>query len=506
VPGAASGAAIKSQRGIAPVYRQIIGYIPSNVVPAVISILMVYFYTRLLTLGAFGVYSYIFSAILVLQTSLFHALPIAVMRFYPGADLAGRKIGLRRDAYIVFYALAAAVAALSAVILLLVDLPEAYRIPSLLAVPVLLFRSLVQLNQSFSRSASNIRRYNAIECVHAVLGFGLGLLGIYLLGPGAEAIILGLLIAAILCSLPDMPGFLVPLRSAAGAPDKTELMRLLAYAWPMVAVAATSTIMQTSDRFMLGTISGPEALAIFAVAYSLVERPTTLICSSVTTATFPLVVRVLENQGKEAARLQNGRNGIALLALSLPACAGLALTADYIAASLVGPAFRDGVAALLPIMCYTALASGLRAHFVDHAFHLSGRPLMMLWTYVPATLLNIGINLYVVPRYGMFGAAWTAFACQWFTVVTGWFVGTSLFPVWLPLWQTVRCILAIVPMVAGLTLIRFPLNWYGLVASVALGAVLYLVSAIVFDVGEVRSLARDALRRRIKPRVRELTD
>ena len=67
-------------------YRQIIGYIPSNVVPAVISILMVFAYTRLLSPGAFGVYSYMFSAVLVLQTSLFHALPIAVMRFYPGAD------------------------------------------------------------------------------------------------------------------------------------------------------------------------------------------------------------------------------------------------------------------------------------------------------------------------------------------------------------------------------------------------------------------------------------
>ncbi len=271
----------------------------------------------------------------------------------------------------------------------------------------------------------------------------------------------------------------------------------------MVAVAATATILQTSDQFMLGTISGAEALGIFAVAYSLVDRPTTLICSSVTTATFPLVVQVLENQGKEAARIQNGRNGIALLAMSLPACVGLALTSDYIAATLVGSAFRAGVAALLPIMCYTALARGLRAHFIDHAFHLSGRPLMMLWTYVPATILNIAVNLYVVPRYGMFGAAWTAFACQWLTVVAGWFVGTSLFPVWLPLWQTLRCLLAVVPMIAGLTLIRFPLTWYGLIAAVTLGSALYIVSALLLDVGQVRSLARDAFRRRMKQKVCE---
>jgi hypothetical protein len=168
---------------------------------------------------------------------------------------------------------------------------------------------------------------------------------------------------------------------------------------------------------------------------------------------------------------QAGRNGIALLAVSLPACVGLALTAEYVSASLVGPAFRTGVAELIPIMSFAALARGIRSHFIDHAFHLSGRPLMMLWTYVPVTVINIALNAYVIPRYGMFGAAWTAFACQVLTVVGGWFLGTSLFPVWLPIGQVVRCVAAVVPMVVGMTLIRFPLDWFGLSASVLLGGV-----------------------------------
>jgi len=487
-------------------YRQIIGYVPSNVVPAIISILMIFAYTHLLSPAAFGTYSYVFSAVLVLQTSLFYALPIAVMRFYPGAALAGRRDGLLKEAYVVFYGMAGAVTVICTGTMLLVDMPEQYRLPALLALPMLLFRSLVQLNQSISRSANSMRRYNTIECAHAALGFGLGLLAIVVLGPGAEAITLGLLIAAILCSLVDARLPAAPFRPTAGSLNKAELVRLVAYAWPLVAVAATGTILQNSDRFMLGSLAGAEALGIFAVAYSLVERPTTLICSSISTATFPLVVQVLEHRGKEAARLQAGRNGIALLAASLPTCVGLALTADYVAAALVGPAFRSGVAALLPIMCYTALARGLRSHFIDHAFHLSGRPLSMLWTYVPATVLNVALNLYVVPRYGMFGAAWTALGCQWMTVLTGWFIATSLFPVWLPLRQTLRCVLAVVPMITGLTLIRFPLDWFGLCAAIGLGALLYIISAVALDVAGVRCLALEALRQRRWQRVPELTD
>jgi O-antigen/teichoic acid export membrane protein len=129
----------------------------------------------------------------------------------------------------------------------------------------------------------------------------------------------------------------------------------------------------------------------------------------------------------------------------------------------------------------------------------------MLWTYVPVTILNIALNLFVVPRYGMIGAAWTALLCQWLTVVTGWFIGTSLFPVWLPPGQTIRCILAVVPMIAGLSAIRFPLNWYGLFAAILFGAVLYIVSALALDVGEVRSIAHETLRRRMDQKVAQLT-
>lgn len=482
-------------------YRQIIGYIPSNVVPAVVSMVMIYAYTRLLSPAAFGSYSYIFSAVLVLQTSLFYALPIAVMRFYPGAAKAGRRGGLLKEAYVIFYVLSAAVAVLCIAASLLFPLPAEYRLSAWLALPMLLFRSLVQLNQSVNRSSNSMGRFNTIECLHAVLGFGLGFAALFVLGRGAEAIILGLLIAAVVCSLIDVRLLGSPFHRAAGALDRAELVRLVAYAWPMVAVAATAMILQNSDRFLLGSLAGTGVLGIFAVAYNLVERPTTVICSSITTATFPLVVQVLEHQGKEAARLQAGRNGIALLAVTLPACVGLALTADYISGSLVGPDFRTGVAALIPIMAFTALARGLRSHFIDHAFHLSGRPLLMLWTYGPATVLNIALNLYVVPRYGMMGAAWTAFVCQVATVVGGWFLGTALFPVWLPVWQVVRCVLAVVPMSIGLIFIRFPLDWYGLFAAVLLGGVLYVVSAFLLDVGQVRTLRQAALRRAVMPSV-----
>jgi O-antigen/teichoic acid export membrane protein len=231
-----------------------------------------------------------------------------------------------------------------------------------------------------------------------------------------------------------------------------------------------------------------------------------LICTSISTATFSIAVQELEHRGRDAGRIQAGKNGAVLLALALPACIGLALTAPQIAAVMVGPQFRTGVAALIPIMCFTALFRGVRGHFLDHAFHLAGRSDLMLLSYAPAAAADVVINLFVVPRYGMFGAAWTALGCQGLAVVTGWVIGRRVFPIWLPARQVFKILAAVVPMAGILGLIDFSRDWGGLLAAVGLGAAVYAASAVLLDVGGIRPMARARLLgrriRRARPRLR----
>jgi O-antigen/teichoic acid export membrane protein len=330
-------------------------------------------------------------------------------------------------------------------------------------------------------------RFNLIECAHAVLGLVGGIALIWVLGPTADAVLLGMLGAAAFCAIVDLRLLLLPLRRTGEPLDRDALAHLLGYAWPLVTVAITATLLQLSDRFLLGGLGDAHMLGIYAVAYSLVERPTSLICSSISIATFPMAVQALEQHGREAGRIQAGKNGAVLLALTLPACVGLSLTAPYIAAALVGPAFRDGVAMLIPIMCVTAVLHGIRSHFVDHAFHLAGRSMLMLWSYGPAAVANVLLNLLLIPRYGMLGAAWTGLICQGLAVVVGWVVGRTVFPLWVPLGEIARIAGAVAIMAIALQLVDFPLDWSGLLGSVALGGSTFLIGAVLLNVGDIRS-------------------
>jgi O-antigen/teichoic acid export membrane protein len=469
------------------VYKQILGYIPANVVPAVVAFVMIYTYTRILTPSSFGAYSFVFWVVIFVQISIYDAIPMSVLRFYPVGDVADRKTSFLREASALFWALTLVIVVLYGVGLWLIPLPADVASFAWMGLPLLVLRSVVSLNQAVNRSSNRMARFNWIECAHAILGLGLGLLLTLLLGPTAESVILGLLIAALVCALADSHLIAVPFPARAGWVDRIGVMRLVNFAWPLIAAGTAASLLQLADRFVVSGLGGAEMLGIYTAAYSLVERPITLICLAITTGTFSMAVQALEQHGRQAGSIQAGKNGAVLLALSLPACVGLSMTSHYIAATMVGPAFQAGVAALIPIMSFTALFRGVRSHFVDHAFHLAGRPQLMLWCSAPAAAANVMLSLVLVPRFGMMGAAWSALVCQAGATIVGWFIGRRVFPLWLPPGPVLRIVVAVLPMGVALWLIKFPLTWFGLIGAVTLGLAVFGLASLLLDVGGIRS-------------------
>ena len=467
--------------------RQIVGYIPSTVVPAIASFAMIYIYTRLLTPAEFGGFSLVFSVILVVQASLFFAVPLALMRFYKQAVEQQRKVQFLGECYTLFYLLSGSIVILIGAPIALFTNAGSIALWTL-AVLVLLARSAVILNQSVNRVSFQIRRYNIIECLHAGLGLGLGSLFIYLLASTAEAVMLGLLVASTVCALADCKLLLLPFQQGRQTVDTRAIGRLIRFSLPLVVMDTTVCLLALSDRFLLSTLAGAEALGVYTVAYNLVERPTALICTAMTAATFPIAVQVVEDHGPDAGGRQAGRNASFLLAVLIPGCVGLGFVAPYMAAVMIGDHFRLGVAALIPIMSATALFRGISTHAVDHAFHLAGRPALGVLIYAPAAAINIILNLIFIPKYGVVAAAWAGLGCQAAAVVAGCSLGRCAFPISWPVRDIFKIAIAVVPLALTLNLVKFSLSWSGLLYAVSSGAVVFSASAVLLDVAGMRSL------------------
>jgi O-antigen/teichoic acid export membrane protein len=164
------------------------------------------------------------------------------------------------------------------------------------------------------------------------------------------------------------------------------------------------------------------------------------------------------------------------------------LTSQSIAAVLVGPSFRDGVAMLIPIMAITSLLRGFGAHYVDHAFHLANKSFRLFAVYAPSALGNIVLSALLVPRYGMVAAAYGALACQAVAVLAGWIAAERVLPLWLPGREIAKMGVCLAAMVVVLIVIPLPVGWIGLIGGVTLGLAAYGGSAVAVDLGGLRGM------------------
>lgn len=457
--------------------RLILGYLPANLVPALVAVGGIALTTRLLDPAQVGRYTLVFGAVMVAQGVLFTALALAITRFHASAARDGGEAGLLAAAYQVLVCVAfpaGAAGALASAVLWHAEPGWSRTIA--LATALLLLRGLVAVSQSVRRAEGAMRRYNAIECLHAALGLAAGVAFVEAGWRSGDALLAGLAAAAGMCALLDAR---CPATALAQPPDRAALRTIVAFAWPQALAYAVTFTLLYADRLLVGTIAGAASLGVYGVAFSLVDRPVTLICVAVTAGTFPLAVSAMVEGGEAAGRRQAGLNGALLIGLALPAATGLALTAPAMARVLLGPAFAGCAAALIPVMAATALLRGISTHFVDHAFHLAAQSRRMLAAYAPWAAASLALDALIIPRFGARGAAWSALGCQAGALATAWCLAEPALKPWLPAGAMVRTAFATLAMAGVLVaLAELPLTAGGLCLRIAAGLGTYACLAL----------------------------
>jgi O-antigen/teichoic acid export membrane protein len=239
---------------------------------------------------------------------------------------------------------------------------------------------------------------------------------------------------------------------------------------------------------------GSSAVGIYSVAYNTVDRTIGSIFIAISMAAFPHTASTFEVHGVRAASRQMTSNGVLLMALTLPACAGLIAAGPQIAAVLIGPAFRAEALPIMPWIVISALMSGMQVHYFDHAFYLGKHTRTMLLSLFPGAVLNVVLNLILLPRIGVMGAVWSTLIAHGVALAASIVLGRRALKFDFPFGPALRIVLASAVMMAAIRWLDFALTPAGLVGSVAIGVPVYGVMCLVFDVARIRG----TLSRRIK--------
>lgn len=284
---------------------------------------------------------------------------------------------------------------------------------------IALLSNVTLINQVLLRQELHAWAYARYEIVGGVLPFALGLLLIWA-GLGWEALAIGLAATALLTTLASLRRFRRE-RRAGGPLDRPLLARTLGFSLPLIPHTLGASMLVLSDRLVLEHYGSAAEVGIYSVGYMLATA-LQLISLPFNNAWSPWVFRQLTDE-KPGARLRLVKAiyvyilGLGLIGLAWWLLAPLVLrwffAADYAPAAqvigwiILGVVLMGVHAALFPILLY------------------AGRSRTICLVTMIAVAANLLGCFWLIPKYGMLGAAWATTA-SYVTLAFGQLVATQL--------------------------------------------------------------------------------
>jgi O-antigen/teichoic acid export membrane protein len=277
----------------------------------------------------------------------------------------------------------------------------------LVAAPLILVRVLDSAGTNLLRAQeasaalavyNTLRRYVALVAVVAVLWWWRrDLTGFYLTTLAVELLAVALLLVWMFLARP------APRPARVSGPL---FVSLAIFGLPMLGSELATVVLTMSDRFIIQTHLGADALGVYAAAYNLCDQLRNALLGALVGAAYPRCMHLWETEG-EAGLLRFTQRFLQIYAtVSLGLVALMVAAGGDLMAVLASEKYREGGQVAGWIMASLSVQTVLTVAAVG--LYLARRSALLMGLVLLAGILNIALNLWWVPRLGIQGAALAA--------------------------------------------------------------------------------------------------
>jgi O-antigen/teichoic acid export membrane protein len=384
--------------------------------------------TRLLKVEEFGVWAQTAAVCSMLMPVAVLGMPASVVRFFSaglGSVERARWMGLLLAPSIAIVLAFAAIGALAPDLIAKAVYGDAKYLGYLGILLTLLTADIVfDLLVAFQRASGRMRRIAAALVTRGSLRIGILGLGLTwaqlsfaqaFFALAATQLVLTLLVYA------------AEARSAnaaqAAAPLSATMSTLLAFAAPMLVTSVLASIHNYVDRLVLAHLAGIKAVAVYSAAGTVVSV-VTIAYTVIGFTVFPLLSRVWTSQPRHVAAQIHSQAMAVYLYVAAPLVAWLTVSTNVI---LPIVATRDYLLSTqtIGLLCGAALTMGVYQVSAYWLLMLSRGKDMAYMTAV-ALVANVTGSVWLVPIFGVTGAAASAFGVNLVLCVVALFRARSL--------------------------------------------------------------------------------
>lgn len=381
-------------------------YVFANIVPRIGALLLVPIYVRLLTSAEYGLLA-LAATVVGLLSAVYHlGLDAALMRLhFDGEATARGRLYSTITLFTLGFAGAATLAAIVLGLLLVRDAIFGMTFAPIGTLTLLIaFTGAVGFVPSvFFRATGQPVKF----LIFNVGGFALTSSLVVSLVAFAKLGVIGSLLGQLIAgSLVMAYAVTVGIRASGITFDRGRLREALAFGVPLVPHAVSGWALRLMDRWLIGLFIGlPASQTLAAVGtYSLgyqVASVVTILLTSFNSAWSPYFYRI--GQSAIAFRIHREMTTVVIAGLAVVAVSVSALAPEVV--QIIARPGYEGAADVIPVVALGALFQALYTMCVTVVF-LSKRTGSLPILTASSALLNLALNVLLIPPFGIVGAAW----------------------------------------------------------------------------------------------------
>ena len=384
----------------------LVRYLPSQVIPALIAFVTIPIITRLLSPAEYGDYRLILAAV-----AAFGAaggwLAAAVYRFFPSMEMADELAGLRATLRVLLVLTLAlfTIVWLGGGWLLRPAFSSSQSQLLLIGGFLMLVNTVWGVVNAEVRTVREVTWYSTSVVLNKALTLGIGVGLVVWAGLRVDGLLYGSVIASLLL-LPMLLRVIDRRLPRPGSFSGSLARQMWRFGLPIVLVQLVDWALQQSDRFFIAALRNQTEVGLYSAAYGIAEQGMATIVLMFELPFSILGARVWERDGSAAASVFVSDSVRSYLLVAVPAWAGLSILAQPIMNVMTSAAYQEA-AVIMPVVSLALLIGAIQFWYTTGAI-FSKKTGQTLISMVAAVVVNVALNLVFIERYGYRAAAVTS--------------------------------------------------------------------------------------------------
>jgi len=476
--------------------RSMLAYIPVNLANIIVSFGTIVVLTRLLGSEEFGRYALAIITMQFTHMAIFTWLEAAMARFQARAEREGDVNSHLKTIYT--YAVACVAAGLILMMGLLWALPISQTMKTIMTVALAstTLQIFFNLGMEAHKAAHRIKRYSFTYSTQMLMSFTIGI-SLILMTPLREiAPFIGIIIALAVTMAIDLPFMLKQMKGGQVQPAKANTY--FRYGMPICISLLLAYALNSVDMYLIAGMMGEASAGQYNAGYNLANRSLEILFIWISMAATPIAVTLMEKEGVEQSREIMKNYGASLLWIAMPAATGIALVSKEFG-FILGENVRAEAITIMPMIAFAGVLNGLISYYAQRAFMLSGKTSMFMWAMVPPVVLNIGLNIWLIPIHGLMGAVYATVISYALGFVLAVVVGRRFYPLPIPIRATLEIGFACACMAVAVLALPSLAQLHDLLALVikaAVGASIYGIVCMAINAANSRTFLKGLINNR----------